>query len=101
MKKILDEIYFGNIAPDAQYIVRGSRYEKTLKRIVNLSDEMDDALDADTKKLVEQFRTAHSDLSTIASQEMWKKGFILGLRIGIEVMENESENLKSVTTDDC
>lgn len=101
MKKILDEIYFGNIGPDAQYIVRGSRYEKTLKRIVNLSDEMDDALDADTKKLVEQFRTAHSDLSTIDSQEMWKKGFILGLRIGIEVMENESENLKSVTTDDC
>lgn len=100
MKKILDELYFGNITPDAQYIVRGSRYEKTLKRIVHLSDEMDELLDADVKKLVEQFRSANTDLSTIASQEMWKKGFILGLRIGIEVMESESDNLRAVSVDD-
>ncbi len=100
MKKILDELYFGNIAPDAQYIVKGSRYEKTLNQIVNLSDKMNDMLDADAKKLVEQFRSANTDLSTIVSQEMWKKGFILGLRIGIEVMENKSDNLRSASIDD-
>lgn len=97
MKKILDELYYGNITPDAQYIVKGSCYEKTLKQIVKLSDKMDDRLDADAKKLVEQFRSANTDLSTIASQEMWKKGFILGLRIGIEVMEDESDNLRSAS----
>ena len=97
MKKILDELYFGNIVPDEQYIVKGSEYEKEINRILEYEEALEKSLNKSEKEILIKYRESSLNITSITSKEMWKKGFITGLRIGIEVMDNPAENLKNIT----
>ena len=44
-----------------------------------------------------KYRESSLNITSITSKEMWKKGFIMGLRIGVEVMDTPTENLKNLT----
>ena len=97
MKKILDELYFGNIVPDEQYIVKGSEYEKEMNRILEYEEALEKTLNKSEKDVLIKYRESSLNINSITSKEMWKKGFIMGLRIGIEVMDSSVENLKNIT----
>ena len=97
MKKILDELYFGNIVPDEQYIVKGSEYEKEMNHLVSLEEKLEETLNDKEKEILIKYRESFLNINSITSKEMWKKGFIMGLRIGIEVMDSSAENLKNIT----
>ena len=97
MKKILDELYFGNIAPDEQYIVKGSEYEKEMNRILEYEEALEKSLNKSEKEIFIKYRESSLNITSITSKEMWKKGFIMGLRIGVEVMDTSAENLKNIT----
>ena len=97
MKKILDELYFGNIVPDEQYIVKGSEYEKEMNRILEYEEALEKMLNKSEKEILIKYRESSLNINSITSKEMWKKGFIMGLRIGIEVMDSSAENLKNIT----
>ena len=97
MKKILDELYFGNIVPDEQYIVKGSEYEKEMNRILEYEEVLEKSLNKSEKEILIKYRESSLNINSITSKEMWKKGFIMGLRIGIEVMDFSAENLKNIT----
>ena len=97
MKKILDELYFGNIVPDEQYIVKGSEYEKEMNRILKYEEALEKTLNKSEKEILIKYRESSLNITSITSKEMWKKGFIMGLRIGIEVMDTPAENLKNIT----
>jgi len=97
MKKILDELYFGNIVPDEQYIVKGSEYEKEMNRILEYEEALEKILNKSEKEILIKYRESSLNINSITSKEMWKKGFIMGLRIGLEVMDTPTENLKNIT----
>ena len=97
MKKILDELYFGNIVPDEQYIVKGSEYEKEMNHLVNLEEKLEESLNDKEREILIKYRESSLNINSITSKEMWKKGFVMGLRIGIEVMDTPVENLKNIT----
>ena len=97
MKKILDELYFGNIVPDEQYIVKGSEYEKEMNRILEYEEALEKSLNKSEKEILIKYRESSLNITSITSKEMWKKGFIMGLKIGIEVMDSSAENLKNIT----
>jgi len=97
MKKILDELYFGNIVPDEQYIVKGSEYEKEMHRILEYEETLEKILNKSEKEILIKYRESSLNINSITSKEMWKKGFIMGLRIGLEVMDTPTENLKNIT----
>ena len=99
MKKILDELYFDNIVPDEQYIVKGSEYEKEMNHLVSFEEKLEKILNDKEREILIKYRASSLNINSITSKEMWKKGFIIGLRIGIEVMDNPAENLKNITED--
>ena len=97
MKKILDELYFGNIVPDEQYIVKGSEYKKEMNRILEYEEALEKILNKSEKEILIKYRESFLNINSITSKEMWKKGFMMGLRIGVEVMDAPAENLKNIT----
>ena len=97
MKKILDELYFGNIVPDEQYIVKGSEYEKEMTHILEYEEVLEKSLNKSEKEILIKYRESSLNINSITSKEMWKKGFMMGLRIGVEVMDTPAENLKNIT----
>lgn len=97
MKKILDELYFGNIVPGEQYIVKGSEYEKEMNHLVSLEEKLEESLNDKEREILIKYRESSLNINSITSKEMWKKGFMMGLRIGVEVMDTPAENLKNIT----
>ena len=97
MKKILDELYFGNIVPDEQYIVKGSEYEKEMNHLVSLEEKLEETLNDKEKEILIKYRESSLNINSITSKEMWKNGFVTGIKLRMAVMENTSENLKNVT----
>ena len=73
MKKILDELYFGNIVPDEQYIVKGSEYEKEMNRILEYEEALEKTLNTSEKEILIKYRESSLNINSITSKEMWKK----------------------------
>ena len=55
------------------------------------------SLNKSEKEILIKYRESSLNITSITSKEMWKKGFIMGLRIGLEVMDTPAENLKNIT----
>ena len=96
MKKILDDLYFGNIVPDEQYIVKGSEYEKEMHCLVDYEEDLEKSLNKSERELLIKCRESSLNINSITSKEMWKKGFIMGLKIGMAVMDYSADNLRAV-----
>ena len=96
MKKILDELYFGNIVPDEQYIVKGSEYEKEMNHLVSLEEKLEESLNDKEREILIKYRESSLNINSITSKEMWKKGFIMGIKLGMAVMNSSAENFKAI-----
>ena len=98
-QSMLDELYYGNIQPDAQRIVRGSDYDRALKRVCEIErGGCDD--DETQKQRIESVVEAYTTMLSVSSREKFKQGFCLGMRMGMEIMEEDGEQLKSLYEDD-
>ena len=97
MKKILDTLYFGNIVPDEQYIVKGSDYEKEMSHLLEYEETLEKTLNAVEKELLIKYRESCLNINSITSKEMWKKGFILGIKLGLAIMDSPDENFKNLS----
>lgn len=91
MKSIIDELYYGNITPNERSFQKGSEYDRALRSVVKCQDELIPLLSDKGKELIEEYSRAQGNVTSISCCDMWKKGFILGLRIGIEVMTEQDE----------
>ena len=82
---ILENLYYGNIAPFERKISDGEAIEKA----VFLEDKLKSELTEEQKALFEEFEKADSDVSCKEEVRAFTAGFKLGVRLIKEVFENE------------
>lgn len=92
MASILQELYYGNITPNARGVKRGSAYNKAGSKMTEAQDKLHEVLDKPQAELLKTFSDAYSELLSLDSMEMWVLGFKMGIRIGMEVMELKTDN---------
>ena len=95
--KFLDELYYGNIRPADRKFVRNSKYDKALQVCCDCETELNKTEDKETAELVNKLINSHSELMDIASLEIFKIGFRLGVRMICDVFLDESDVLKNIT----
>ena len=98
-QSMLDELYYGNIQPDAQRIVRGSDYYRALKSVCEIEERWRSGSEAQQKD-IESMVEAYTTMLSVSSREKFKQGFCLGMRMGMEIMEEEGEQLKPIYEED-
>ena len=87
MKKILEELWYGNIIPGERGM---SAEEKRLARyLADHHESLCEALNEEQRKALESFDECSSELSGIREREAFIYAFRLGARIAIEVMSAE------------
>ena len=96
MKKILNELYYGNICPNEQVIMEGSDYAEALKTILGAEDFINRQLDKLGQAAFKRYMEAYTDMISITSREMFTQGFRLGLRMGVEATEDDAANLREL-----
>ena len=77
-KKFIENLFFGNIDPQARAVKPGSRADTLRTFITDHLPEIENALPNEQRKLYDEILDAQSELDTITELD----SFILGFRLG-------------------
>ena len=88
---IIDELWYGNISPCERDFKRGSKYSELLGYIVRHEEDLKKRLNDEEIEILEKFTECTNEMYGISEREAFVRGFTLGARIVIEVMNSEIE----------
>ena len=88
---IIEELWYGNIAPCERDFKKGSVYSELLGYIVKYENDLRRLLNDDGKEIFEKYIECSNEMYGISEREACVRGFTLGARTIIEVMNAESE----------
>jgi hypothetical protein len=89
--KILEELWYGNIAPWEKGFKNCGEYSELLRLVIRHIDELRERLNDEEKEIFEKFTECNNEMHGIAEREAFIQGFTLGARIIIEVMSKDIE----------
>ena len=96
-EKILSELYYGNLNPVAKSVVQGSAYQKAMHQLSDMEENLMVQLDAEQKKLLQDFVSVQGEMSYISSEERFTDGFRMGAKFMLEIFEKDDGQLKPIT----
>ena len=84
--RIFDELWYGNISPCERGFKLGSTYPELLGYIVRHEEDLKKRLNDEEKEIFEKFTECTNEMYGIAEREAFVRGFTLGVRVIIELM---------------
>jgi hypothetical protein len=97
MRRMLEELYFGNINPNEKQFIRDSEYAENMQIIADNEEKFTLLLTGKEKDLFLDFVNAQGSVDAITAIENFIIGFRLGVRIGIEIMDGEDGVLQDIS----
>ena len=88
---IIEELWYGNIALCERDFKKGSVYSELLSYIVRHENDLRRLLNDEGKEIFEKYIECSNEMYGISEREAFVRGFTLGARTIIEVMNAESE----------
>lgn len=89
--KILEELWYDNVAPGERSVDKGSPMWELGRLIVRNEEELAPLLSENTKEVLETLMDNQSELHSIRECEVFVRGFRLGARIMLEVLEGSDQ----------
>ena len=87
MTSPLEELWFGNLSPQEQFIEGNKEYIKLLKAMSDKRDLLEKLLFAGQKQALAEYDNSTADLMTLSEAEAFKYGFTLGSLIMIDILK--------------
>ena len=91
MRKTLEDLYYGNISPAEQQYMRNTDYDKAIRTVSEKEEQLKLLLDEKEQDLLKELVTAQVNLNGITAMENFIIGFRIGLRLGVEVMDDDGD----------
>lgn len=88
---ILEELWNGYLSPSDLQFKQDSTYADLLSYIIRHEKDLQDRLNDEEKEIFSKFTECTNELHGFAEREAFVRGFILGARIIIEVMDTGIE----------
>lgn len=86
MRSILEELWYGNVCPNAEYYKATKEVKDLMGYIADHHDNLYKTLTDAQKEMLEKFDDCHAELTDINEREIFVYAFRLGAKIAIEVM---------------
>ena len=87
MRKVLEELYYGNIEPCDRQIASNSKLRQLIKRAAECEDQLINRLHEEEQGTLDRLVTAHHEIDSIMAMENFILGFRLGIRLMAECMD--------------
>ena len=84
MKRVLEDLYFGEISPNLTMKIENPKYDKSMKKIMDNEEKLEKLLDDETKKLFFDLIHAQDEVRAMVEIEYFSCGFRLGVRMTAE-----------------
>ena len=87
--KIIEDLYYGRISPYEMNISATPEYQK-LKTLADRNENLlRESLSDEQKELLDKLIESVTDISSISELDMFINGFRLGIKLMIDVMQDE------------
>ena len=87
--KIIEDLYFGRISPYEMSISAAPEYQKLKAFADRNEDLLRESLSDEQKELLDKLIESVTDISSISERDMFINGFRLGIKLMIDVMQDE------------
>ena len=88
---IIDDLWHGNVAPNERFFEKDSEYAAVLHEVLQHSKDLRDRLNDEESEILEKLTESMNEMCGIGERDAFVRGFTLGVRIIIEVLNTEIE----------
>lgn len=96
MPHILEELYYGNINPNAKQFIRNTSFDRAMRTISDSEAKLTELLTGKEKELFLKMVNAFSEVDGTGNVEHFIEGFRLGARIIIDIMNENDGVLRDI-----
>lgn len=90
MENFIEELYYGNIDPQARGFTKDSRIKKTYDKITELEKLLNESLDSEEKELFISFVNTNIEITAESELDKFIVGFRLGARFVYDTFVNDN-----------
>lgn len=90
--KILEELWYGNIRPNERRTTPTSREAELIGLLARNEQELLPLLSEQARKVYDKLKENQEEMNCLNESEAFQKGFHLGAKMMVEVMEGIIEN---------
>ena len=93
---VLEDLYYGNIVPQARSYRHGSPQKQRQEAVSELENQLNEKLDVDCLRLFRSFVTTYAQCLGDAALDAFIVGFRLGARLTWETFDSDEAPLQSI-----
>ena len=95
MRNTLEDLYYGNITPNAQDMAPHSELRRATDRVTRFGNQLTEQLDEAGQTILAKLIESQQEIDSITAMENFILGFRLGAKIVIECMDNNDGDIKT------
>ena len=95
MRNTLEDLYYGNIAPNAQDMAPNSELKRATDRVARFENQLTEQLDEAGQAVLAKLIESQQEIDSITALENFILGFRLGAKIMMECMDNNDGDIKT------
>ena len=94
MRNTLENLYYGNITPNAQDMAPNSELKRAADRVARLENQLTELLDEAGQTVLAKLIESQHEIDSITALENFILGFRLGVRIMAECMDDNDGDIR-------
>lgn len=94
--RILEELWYGNITPNAREFVRGTEFDEACQMLCKKEEKLNALLAEKEQEIFKKYQACQSEITQISECETFISGFRLGAKIMLEVLSESESTFKSI-----
>mgnify|MGYP007077692810 FL=1 len=94
MRNTLEDLYYGNITPNAQDMAPNSELKRATDRVSRFENQLTERLDEAGQALLARLIESQHEIDSITAMENFILGFRLGAKIVMECMDNNDGDIR-------
>ena len=95
MRKTLEDLYYGNITPNAQNMAPNSELKRATDRVTRFENQLTERLDEAGQAVLAKLIESQHEIDSITALENFILGFRLGAKIMMECMDNNDGDIRT------
>lgn len=93
MRKMLEELYYGNITPCGRQVEAGSNLKRAMDKAEKCEEKLTAQLKGEEKSLLLNLVNVQNEINSTLALENFILGFRLGTRLAVESMDEDDGSL--------
>ncbi len=95
MRKILEDLYFGNITPSERQMAPDSEMKRAVDRVAHYEGQLMEHLEETDQAILEKLIRSQHEIDSITALENFILGYRLGVRMMAECMDEDDGDIRS------